>query len=312
MRSVRSWRTCTRTASCPSCPRSGTAASTGRPPPQVPLPRPRHPDTGGNVSALATATGGERSRRPSPELLEQPQANISPVRLVGRAAPRRAHHAVPADLGVHHQGGHPARGHRDVGLMGPGARRRRPALRRPALDLVARVGRDRDLQRVPALRRRPHQASRGYIARPSPASRSSSCYSEARRREHGGARARERAGPVPPKVTATWVAIFFILGIFLALSDLDRGFIRENSGTSQGPQVDDRARVLRDHPRDDPRAARGARPPVAQRRRLRGLGLLHVVLPGHAPDRPAVPDLPRPSPDRVQPRSHSLGGLSSP
>jgi polar amino acid transport system permease protein len=34
--------------------------------------------------------------------------------------------------------------------------------------------------------------------------------------------------PFRVKVTATWVAIFFMLGIFLALSDLDFEFIREN------------------------------------------------------------------------------------
>jgi polar amino acid transport system permease protein len=35
--------------------------------------------------------------------------------------------------------------------------------------------------------------------------------------------------PFRAKVTATWIAIFFILGIFLALSQLDFGFIRENA-----------------------------------------------------------------------------------
>ncbi len=35
--------------------------------------------------------------------------------------------------------------------------------------------------------------------------------------------------PFRAKVTATWVAIFFMLGIFLALSQLDFGFIRENA-----------------------------------------------------------------------------------
>jgi polar amino acid transport system permease protein len=34
--------------------------------------------------------------------------------------------------------------------------------------------------------------------------------------------------PFRLKVTAVWIAIFFIIGIFLALSDLDMGFIREN------------------------------------------------------------------------------------
>jgi polar amino acid transport system permease protein len=34
--------------------------------------------------------------------------------------------------------------------------------------------------------------------------------------------------PFRLKVTATWIAIFFMLGIFLALSDLDAEFIREN------------------------------------------------------------------------------------
>ena len=34
--------------------------------------------------------------------------------------------------------------------------------------------------------------------------------------------------PFRVKVTATWIAIFFMLGIFLALSELDFGFIREN------------------------------------------------------------------------------------
>ncbi len=34
--------------------------------------------------------------------------------------------------------------------------------------------------------------------------------------------------PFRLKVTATWIAIFFFLGIFLALSDLDTGFIRAN------------------------------------------------------------------------------------
>jgi polar amino acid transport system permease protein len=34
--------------------------------------------------------------------------------------------------------------------------------------------------------------------------------------------------PFRLKVTATWIAIFFMLGIFLVLSDLDRPFIREN------------------------------------------------------------------------------------
>jgi polar amino acid transport system permease protein len=34
--------------------------------------------------------------------------------------------------------------------------------------------------------------------------------------------------PFRLKVTATWVAIFFMLGLFLALSDLDFGFIRDN------------------------------------------------------------------------------------
>ncbi len=34
--------------------------------------------------------------------------------------------------------------------------------------------------------------------------------------------------PFRAKVTATWVAIFFLLGLFLALSDLDFGFIAEN------------------------------------------------------------------------------------
>jgi polar amino acid transport system permease protein len=34
--------------------------------------------------------------------------------------------------------------------------------------------------------------------------------------------------PFRLKVTAVWVAIFFMLGIFLVLSDLDTGFIREN------------------------------------------------------------------------------------
>ena len=63
--------------------------------------------------------------------------------------------------------------------------------------------------------------------------------------------------PFRLKVTATWVAIFFILGIFLVLSDLDRGFIRENFRyIARWPQVHDPARVLRDHPGDDPRAAR--------------------------------------------------------
>ncbi len=38
------------------------------------------------------------------------------------------------------------------------------------------------------------------------------------------------AGRIPfrVKVTATWIAVFFILGLFLALSDLDFGFIAEN------------------------------------------------------------------------------------
>jgi polar amino acid transport system permease protein len=35
--------------------------------------------------------------------------------------------------------------------------------------------------------------------------------------------------PFRLKVTATWIAIFFMLGIFLALSELDFGFIRENA-----------------------------------------------------------------------------------
>ena len=34
--------------------------------------------------------------------------------------------------------------------------------------------------------------------------------------------------PFRLKVTAVWIAIFFIIGIFLVLSDLDTGFIREN------------------------------------------------------------------------------------
>ena len=34
--------------------------------------------------------------------------------------------------------------------------------------------------------------------------------------------------PFRLKVTAVWIAIFFIIGIFLVLSDLDMGFIREN------------------------------------------------------------------------------------
>ena len=34
--------------------------------------------------------------------------------------------------------------------------------------------------------------------------------------------------PFRVKVTATWIAVFFILGLFLALSDLDFGFIAEN------------------------------------------------------------------------------------
>jgi polar amino acid transport system permease protein len=34
--------------------------------------------------------------------------------------------------------------------------------------------------------------------------------------------------PFRLKVTATWIAVFFILGLFLALSDLDMTFIREN------------------------------------------------------------------------------------
>ena len=48
---------------------------------------------------------------------------------------------------------------------------------------------------------------------------------------------------------------------------------------------------------------RRARPAVPEPGRVRPLRLLHVVLPGHAADRPALPDLLRASADRGEPRA---------
>ena len=116
------------------------------------------------------------------------------------------------------------------GLMGrgqPGGAR--SALRSPALDVVGRGGRHRDVQCLPAVRRGPHRRREGYVAtvfaavavlllllgKPAAGNTEALALASAK-------------VPFRLKVTATWVAIFFILGIFLVLSDLDRGFIREN------------------------------------------------------------------------------------
>ena len=119
--------------------------------------------------------------------------------------------------------------------------------------------------------------------------------------------------PFRLKVTAVWIAIFFIIGIFLVLSDLDMGFIRENLWyIAKGLEFTILLAALRDRARDVPGAARRPRAALAQRGRVRRLRLLHVVLPRHAADRPAVPDLPRAAADRVQPeRATSLRRTSS-
>ena len=68
----------------------------------------------------------------------------------------------------------------------------------------------------------------------------------------------------------TWVAIFFMIGLFLALSDLDFGFIRENLWyIAKGLQYTILLAVFAIVLAIDPRAVRGARPALAQPGRLR-------------------------------------------
>ena len=267
------------------------------------------------MSALATATGGEGSRRPSPERLEQPQAKYllfgSWVVLLQGALIMlflpilvftTKEDIPPAEIAM-------------FGLMGVLALAGGGALyvaRRWTwwVAVAATVTCSAYLLSVGGLT----EPREGYVAtvfavvavillllgKPAAGNTEALALASAK-------------VPFRLKVTATWVAIFFILGIFLVLSDLDRGFIRENFRYIAGwAQIHDPARVLRDHPGHDPRAAGCARSPVAQRRRLRRLGLLHVVLPWHAVDRPAVPDLPRPAADRAQPPSAPRSSTSSP
>ena len=121
--------------------------------------------------------------------------------------------------------------HRDVRAHGRlCARGGRPPLRRAPLDLVGRAGSHRGVQRLPAGRRGPDRPARGVRRRP-PRARWRSCSSCSGKPAAGNTEALALASAKIPfrlKVTATWIAIFFILGIFLALSELDTGFIREN------------------------------------------------------------------------------------
>ena len=206
------------------------AASTGPPLPPEPPRRAHLPDTDGNVSALATATGGEGSRRPSPERLEQPQAKYllfgSWVVLLQGALIMlflpilvftTKEDIPPAEIAM-------------FGLVGVLALAGGGVLyvaRRWTwwVALAATVTCSAYLLSVGGLT----QPREGYVAtvfavvavillllgKPAAGNTEALALASAK-------------VPFRLKVTATWVAIFFILGIFLVLSDLDQGFIREN------------------------------------------------------------------------------------
>ena len=182
------------------------------------------------MSALATATGGEGSRRPSPERLEQPQAKYllfgSWVVLLQGALIMlflpilvftTKEDIPPSEIAM-------------FGLMGVLALAGGGALyvaRRWTwwVAVVATVTCSAYLVSVGGLT----EPREGYVAtvfavvavvllllgKPAAGNTEALALASAK-------------VPFRLKVTATWVAIFFILGIFLVLSDLDRGFIREN------------------------------------------------------------------------------------
>ena len=110
--------------------------------------------------------------------------------------------------------------------------------------------------------------------------------------------------PFRLKVTLVWVAVFFMLGLFLALSDVDFGFIRENfwyiaGGLKFTILLAAAAIVLATILALFGALGRLSKNPVAVRR----LRLLHVVLPRYALDRAALPDLPGVAATRHEPRA---------
>ena len=118
--------------------------------------------------------------------------------------------------------------------------------------------------------------------------------------------------PFRLKLAAVWALILGLLVALFAAADFDTAWMRENAGfIARGHHVDDRHRRPLDRARLHPRAPRCARAAQPERDRRRRHGLLHVVLPRHAADRPAVPDLPRAAADRDRAR-RPVGGPPHP
>ena len=113
----------------------------------------------------------------------------------------------------------------------------------------------------------------------------------------------ERARPVPPQAHAG-LARDLLRARPLPLAGRPGLGVdpRQPQERRQGWDLHDGVGARRDRHRPDPRAARSARPIVKEPGRVRDLRLLHIVLPRHTADRPALPDLRRPPADRCEPR----------
>ena len=259
------------------------------------------------MTSLAATTGGGGPRRPSPAplTLELPQAKyllLGSWVLILQGALIALFLRHPRVL---HAGEHPACAHRIVRSHGrPLRRRRRLDLRRTPLDLVDRDRRDVDLERLPPGRRGAHGRTRGLrLGRARRFDGDPPRSGKGGRRQDGGPRAREREDPIPAEGDG------YLGGHLLHPRHLPGALIprhdvhpRELLVHRERAGVHDAAGRLRASSSRAVLALLGALARLStQPGRVRRLGLLHLVLPRHAADRPAVPDLPGAAADRLQP-----------